>query len=169
MTLEGLDNLSSRSFLMSQYAALYASQTTENEYCGMHEIHNHPDAFEARPFGPRQFRPLRQRARNRIVGDTKSQSARQAGVEDMEEGTDEPPADNLIDRATLCLPDFARDAVIHGGDEHFKDVLRQYFPSSESNATERLIDLKAKLRSASTHNFWGILMEEMCDITGSQC
>jgi hypothetical protein len=87
----------------------------------------------------------------------------------MEVDPEEQPTDSLIDRATLCLPDFARDSIVHGGDERFKDVLRQYFPTSESNATERLVDLKARLRKASTHDFWGILMEEMCDITGSQC
>ncbi|TVY15917.1 Histidine protein kinase 1 [Lachnellula arida] len=169
MPPEGLDPPSSRSSLMSQFGALYASHTTENELCGMHEIHYHPDPFDTRPFGPRQFRPHRQRTRKRTAGDTKFQSAGQPGVKDMDEGTEESSPDNLIDRATLCLPDFARDTVIHGGDERFKDVLRQYFPSAESNATERLIDLKNRLRNASTHDFWGLLMEEMCDITGSQC
>jgi len=82
---------------------------------------------------------------------------------------EEPHTESLIDRVSLCLPNFAEDSVIHSGDEGFRDVLRQYFPSAESNATERLVHLKEKLRRASTHDFWGILMEEMCDITGSQC
>jgi hypothetical protein len=139
----------------------------------MHEIHTHPDAFEARTCGPRTLKPLRQRARVRFAGDIKLSGARRAGEEQMDrstpERTAEQPWDNLIDRTTLCLPDFERDSVIHGGDEGFKDVLRQYFPSAESNASERLVELKSRLRNASTHDFWGILMEEMCDITGSQC
>ena len=168
MPPEGSGQPFSRSSLMSQFGALYAPHTAENKHCGMHEIHHHPDTFDTRPFGPRQFRLHRQRARKR-TGDTKFQSARQPGVKDMDKGTEESSPDYIIDRATLCLPDFARNTVVHRGDEGFQDVLRQYFPLAESNATERLIDLKARLRNASTHDFWGILMEEMCDITGSQC
>jgi hypothetical protein len=79
------------------------------------------------------------------------------------------PSEELIDRVTLCLPHFGKESILHSGDEGFKDVLGQYFPLAESNASERLVDLKSRLRNASTHDFWGILMEEMCDITGSQC
>jgi hypothetical protein len=87
----------------------------------------------------------------------------------VEEERPQTASGELIDRASLCLPHFGKDSVLHGGDEGFKDVLRQYFPSAESNASERLVDLKSRLRSASTHDFWGILMEEMCDIAGAQC
>ncbi|KAI9053279.1 hypothetical protein LZ554_002244 [Drepanopeziza brunnea f. sp. 'monogermtubi'] len=84
-----------------------------------------------------------------------------------------PPLDDRhhhLDRATLCLPHYRTDAILHAGDEAFQASLQQYFSSSaESNASERLVDLKAKLRGASTHDFWRILMEEMCDVTGSQC
>ena len=79
------------------------------------------------------------------------------------------PTEDIIPRASLCLPDYRTDSILHGGDEGFNDVLGQYFPSAESNALERLINLKSRLRPASTHDFWGILMEEMCDIVGSQC
>ena len=81
----------------------------------------------------------------------------------------ESQTEGLLDRDSLCLPDFAKDSIVHGGDEGYKDVLRRYFPTAESNASERLVALKSKLRNASTHDFWGILMEGMCDITGSQC
>ena len=81
----------------------------------------------------------------------------------------EPGPEHIIDRVTLCLPDLANDSIVHAGDEGFKDTLRLYFPTAESNASERLVSLKSKLRGASTHDFWAILMEEMCDITGSQC
>ncbi|CZR51171.1 related to histidine kinase tcsA protein [Phialocephala subalpina] len=141
--------------------------------CGMHEIlQQHPDAFESRPCGPRTYKPLRQRARVRFAGEIKSPSpSRAVGVEEMDTTSagETPEHDDLLDRNTLCLPDFAGNAILHGGDNGFKDVLRQYFPSLESNASERLVNLKSKLREASTHDFWGILMEEMCDITGSQC
>ena len=145
----------------------------------MHEIFDHPDAFELRPAGPRTFRLHRQRAKSRFARDTtKDQSARRTGEGRMETenaGEEEESqaqwsyVDKLIDRTTLCLPHFGKDSVVHGGEDGFKDVLRQYFPMAESNATERLVELKNKLRTANTHDFWAILMEEMCDITGSQC
>jgi hypothetical protein len=81
----------------------------------------------------------------------------------------EARADEHLERATICLPDFAKEAVAHCGDDGFKSILRKYFQSPESNATERLVKLKEKLRPASTYDFWGILMEEMCDIVGAQC
>lgn len=143
--------------------------------CGMQELLQHPDAFDPRPCGPRTYKPLRQRARGRFPSDIKSSSpSRVVGVEEMDtmaiNAEDEAPEpDDIIDRSTLCLPDFAGNSILHGGDNGFKNVLRQYFPSPESNASERLVALKTKLREASTHDFWGILMEEMCDITGSQC
>jgi hypothetical protein len=86
-----------------------------------------------------------------------------------DEARSQRPSDELIDRASLCLPHFGKNSILHGGDEGFKDVLGQYFPSAESNASERLVDLKSRLRGASTHDFWAVLMEEMCDITGAQC
>jgi len=141
----------------------------------MQDLHEFPSPFETRPCGPRLYRPLRQRTRVRFAGDIKSPSLGRTGEGEMnmETTTDEErpqtPADELLDRASLCLPHFGKDSILHGGDEGFKDVLRQYFPSAESNASERLVDLKSRLRSASTHDFWGLLMEEMCDITGAQC
>ena len=139
----------------------------------MHEILSFTHAFEPRPCGPRTYKPPRQRARVRFAEDTKDQSARRAGEGETNMGAAENPPqpqwDNLVDRATLCLPNFDKDTILHGGDEGFKDVLQQYFPTAESNASERLVDLKSRLRNASTHDFWGMLMEEMCDIVGSQC
>ncbi|RDL36815.1 HHK17, histidine kinase-group VII protein [Venustampulla echinocandica] len=131
-------------------------------------MHNITTALEARPNGPRTFRRLRQRVKHRIERDTKSEPSRCSGDEEMGEN-DESPAEALNDRATLCLPDFARDSILHGGDERFKPALRQYYPSSESNAAEGLVNLKSRLKNASTHDFWGILVKGMCDIIGSQC
>ncbi|KAK0100260.1 hypothetical protein ONS96_007543 [Cadophora gregata f. sp. sojae] len=139
----------------------------------MHEISSLPNAFEARPCGPRTYRPLRQRARGRLEKDIKGSCVRQTGEGAMETDvgdgdTQEPPIDSLIERASLCVPDYANNTVLHHGDDGFKAALRQYFPSGESNVTERLMELKSQLKSASTHDFWGILMEEICDILGAQ-
>ncbi|KAG9238577.1 HHK17, histidine kinase-group VII protein [Amylocarpus encephaloides] len=87
----------------------------------------------------------------------------------MEGGLHASQTDPLINRDTLCLPDFATYSILHGGDERFNHIARQYFPTAESNATERLVSLKARLRNAPTPDFWSLLMEEICDITGSQC
>jgi hypothetical protein len=84
-------------------------------------------------------------------------------------GRKEARANEHLERATICLPDFSKQAVSHGGDDSFTSILQKYFDSSESNASERLVKLKEKLRDASTYDFWGILMEEMCDIVGAQC
>jgi hypothetical protein len=78
-------------------------------------------------------------------------------------------ANEHLERATICLPDFSKEVVSHCGDDGFKSILQEYFDSTESNASERLVKLKDKLRDASTNDFWGILMEEMCDIVGAQC
>lgn len=75
----------------------------------------------------------------------------------------------LIPRETICLPDISKDQVLHTGDAGFPEVLQQYFVSPENDAMEQLIALKAKLRPASTYNFWNIFLEEICKITGSQC
>lgn len=86
------------------------------------------------------------------------------------EGVSSDPTDgDIVERATLCLPDFDKDVVVHRGDDGFKNVLQQYFPSPENNAAERLVKLKTQLKDADTKEFWGLLMEEMCDIVGAQC
>jgi hypothetical protein len=81
----------------------------------------------------------------------------------------ESEVDGLLERSTLCMPDFESGVVAHKGDDAFKKVCKQYIPSPENNAAERLVKLKDKLKVASTHDFWTILMEEMCAIGGAQC
>lgn len=83
--------------------------------------------------------------------------------------SDELQAGDLIDRTTICLPDYANDSILHGGDVGFNDALRKYFPSAESNASEKIVTLKARLKKASTHDFWAILMEDLCSAVGAQC
>jgi hypothetical protein len=85
------------------------------------------------------------------------------------DGQEEPASGEPAERATLCLPDFSKDEISHCGDPGFRSLLKQYYESPENNAAERLVKLKVKLNTASTKDFWGLLMEEMCDIMGSQC
>lgn len=77
--------------------------------------------------------------------------------------------ETLIERATLCLPNYATCSVVQAGENGFSDGLQEYAPSIESNALERLIQLKFELRRASTLEFWGTLLQEICGITGAQC
>ncbi|TAQ88425.1 hypothetical protein B7494_g3281 [Chlorociboria aeruginascens] len=148
----------------------------------MHAARTLPDLVEGRPYAPRIFKPRRQRTRKRGVEEAKNKgrpilwTGTERTKHRMEEDnrsyrTEAPSSDDedLIDRATLCLPHFGKDCILHGGDEGYKDVLRQYCPSAESNALERLVHLKSRLRVSTTHDFWSILMEEMCEITGAQC
>ena len=75
----------------------------------------------------------------------------------------------MTDRTSLCLPNYEEDSILHRGDAGFNHALQRYFPAVESNATARLVLLKSKLRTASTYDFWRILMEDMCDIMDAQC
>lgn len=133
-----------------------------------------PDAFMVRPALARTYRPSRQRRHPRLKEQERPRSV--PLVEDTMDGDNviEPAesssqVEGIIDRTSLCLPHFEEDAILHGGDDGFKHVLQKYFPTPESNATERLVALKSKLKMASTYDFWRLLMEEMCDIMDAQC
>ena len=75
----------------------------------------------------------------------------------------------LVERATLCLPNYAAGSVVQAGEDGFPDALQDYVPSVENNALERLVQLKSELRAASTLEFWEILLQEICGISGAQC
>src|SRR5438552_533767 len=81
--------------------------------------------------------------------------------------TENKPPDP-VDRHTLCLPIHSKKTIVHAGDEGFSEELRRNFHTTETNANERLVKLKTKLRTASTEEFWSLLMVEMCAITDSQ-
>lgn len=57
---------------------------------------------------------------------------------------------------------------MHAGDEGYGDELRRRFPAAESDASERLIELKRKLREDQDGNFWRILLEGLTSVIGSQ-
>jgi len=122
----------------------------------------------------RTYKPLRQRRPPKAKEQERSQSVRLVGDTMEADNVIEPEEAShvnnvLLDRASLCLPNYEDDTILHSGDGGFRSVLQRYFPSAESNATERLVTLKPRLRMASTHDFWSILMEEMCEIMDAQC
>ncbi|RAL63505.1 hypothetical protein DID88_003925 [Monilinia fructigena] len=144
---------------------------TPKEQSGMQKPRYYREAFEGKPCASRVYKPHRQRTRRTPTkAPIKDQLLRRTGKEMtsvMGPGAQAPH--DLIDRQTLCLPDFSEDSILHSGDEGFTNILGRYFPAAESNASEHLVKLKSQLRKADTHDFWRILMEGMCNITGAQC
>lgn len=74
----------------------------------------------------------------------------------------------MMQRATLCVSGPEPGVAAHSGDKGFREVVEEYFTAVENNAVERLVQLKKRLREASTYDFWSLLMEGMTEITGSQ-
>lgn len=85
------------------------------------------------------------------------------------EGSGQSQQETLIERATLCLPNYAICDVVQAGDSGFSEALQDIVPSLENNALERLVQLKSVLRGSSTFAFWETLLYEICGITGAQC
>jgi len=146
----------------------------------MHKNFNLAEAILGRHSGSRQYKRHRlRRPRNK----DRARSTCLVGNKMEGNSTIEPEekdTDTLIERTSLGLPNFSKESlqhpldpkyehsILHAGDPGFKDALRQHFPSPESNANEKLMALKSKLRAASTHDFWLLLLEGICDIAGSQ-
>ena len=73
-----------------------------------------------------------------------------------------------LGRTTLCLGSSESGTIIQKGDHGFMEALQQYYSGSESDALERLAQLKKKLRKASKSDFWSLLIHGMTAITSSQ-
>lgn len=74
----------------------------------------------------------------------------------------------MLERTSLCVSGRCPGIAAHDGDEGFREKVRQHYSITENNAVERLVQLKAKLKEASTYDFWSLLMEGMTTITGAQ-
>ncbi|KAL8653312.1 MAG: hypothetical protein Q9210_002175 [Variospora velana] len=74
----------------------------------------------------------------------------------------------MMERATLCVSGPNPGVAAHQGDEGFREVVEEHYTAAENNAVEELVQLKKRLREASTYDFWSLLMEGMTDITGGQ-
>ncbi|KAI9779892.1 MAG: hypothetical protein M1816_003317 [Peltula sp. TS41687] len=75
---------------------------------------------------------------------------------------------NMIERTTLCLPNFDTGVVVHKGDDGFQDEARRHFDMAQNNVAEQLMILKSKLKEASKEDFWKLMMIGMTDLMGSQ-
>ena len=74
----------------------------------------------------------------------------------------------MLERESLCFSSSIPGIVIHRGDEGFREIARQNYSKAENKATEQLVQLKAKLKGATTSTFWTQLMEGMTRIVGAQ-
>ncbi|KAL9106712.1 MAG: hypothetical protein Q9227_008281 [Pyrenula ochraceoflavens] len=66
------------------------------------------------------------------------------------------------------MPSANPGVASHAGEQEFLEQSTRHFSTTENNATERLVQLKAELKKADTETFWTRLMEGMTDICGSQ-
>ncbi|RPA91299.1 hypothetical protein L873DRAFT_1714618 [Choiromyces venosus 120613-1] len=73
-----------------------------------------------------------------------------------------------FNRSSFCIGTSEMESVIQLGDPRFQATLRSAFVEADSKGLEETFNLKQKLRSASTFDFWQILMEGMSEIMGAQ-
>lgn len=85
------------------------------------------------------------------------------------QGPEASQRETLLQRASLCMPNYGTCSMVQAGEDGFSNALQDYAPSVESNALERLVQLKSALRQAPTLDFWETLLREICGITGAQC
>ena len=78
----------------------------------------------------------------------------------------EPP--DIIERESLCFAHSSPGMVIHGGEDGFREELSRLYLPAESNAAEKLIKLKEKLRKADSEAFWPLLTEGLAGIADAQ-
>ncbi|PWW76148.1 hypothetical protein C7212DRAFT_357477 [Tuber magnatum] len=73
-----------------------------------------------------------------------------------------------FDRSSLCIGKTEMEGVIQLGDPRFRAALKSAFVEADSKGLEETFNLKQKLRSATTPDFWQILMGGMAEIMGAQ-
>jgi hypothetical protein len=73
-----------------------------------------------------------------------------------------------MERDTLCLASLEPGVATHSGERGYPENVKRWFDVPENNAMERLVKLKAELKSADTETFWKMLMEGMTTICNAQ-
>ena len=76
--------------------------------------------------------------------------------------------EEMLERGSLCLPSRTPGIAAHSGDEGFGEDVRKYYSVTENNVTERLIQLKARVKDAPLDEFWTMMMEGITSLTGAQ-
>ncbi|KAF2832319.1 hypothetical protein CC86DRAFT_88443 [Ophiobolus disseminans] len=77
-----------------------------------------------------------------------------------------PP--DIIERQSLCLAQPMPGVVVQPGESGFKEQLARVFDPAESNAAEKLVELKDALRKADTDTFWSLLTKGLARIADAQ-
>jgi hypothetical protein len=77
-----------------------------------------------------------------------------------------PP--DIIERQSLCLAQPMPGMVAQTGQSGFKEHLARIFDTYESNAAEKLVELKDSLRNADTDTFWALLTKGLAHIADAQ-
>ena len=94
------------------------------------------------------------------------------GAWDNMEGPAGPVGANLLagmmERASLCVSGPEPGVPAHDGDTGYHEVVDRHYTVGENNAVEQVVQLKAKLRAASTYDFWRLIMEGMTRICKAQ-
>ncbi|QIX00263.1 hypothetical protein AMS68_005780 [Peltaster fructicola] len=74
----------------------------------------------------------------------------------------------MVDRNTVCFPRWGTQDVTKHGDGDFQKELDRWYSAEESKALEALIDLKARLRTTPTDEFWSVAVEGLSKVVGSE-
>ncbi|KAK5108273.1 hypothetical protein LTR62_008657 [Meristemomyces frigidus] len=73
-----------------------------------------------------------------------------------------------MERRSICFPEPGTQKILQHGDPKFTQELGRLFASSENDALESLILLKARLRTLTTEEFWSEATEGMSAILGAE-
>lgn len=76
--------------------------------------------------------------------------------------------EEMLERTSLCVSSEEPGVAAHDGDKGFLETVGQHYSVVENNAVEQLVQLKRRLREATTYEFWSLLMQGMTSITGAQ-
>ncbi|KAK4941333.1 hypothetical protein LTR10_018743 [Elasticomyces elasticus] len=82
--------------------------------------------------------------------------------------TNDTPSVPHVERRSLCLASSQPGVPNQYGEDGFVKNIANHFRPNESNALERLVDLKRELREADTETFWRRLMEGMTELCQAQ-
>ncbi|KAF1987822.1 hypothetical protein K402DRAFT_420165 [Aulographum hederae CBS 113979] len=75
---------------------------------------------------------------------------------------------HVAGRDTLCFSLPEDGVVLQRGHERFEEELRKLGPVDETNAIERVLALKAKLRKATSVEFWALATEGFAELVDAQ-
>jgi hypothetical protein len=75
---------------------------------------------------------------------------------------------HVFERETLVFAQPQPGVVLQNGDKGYRERLRSIFSEAESQASDRLVKLKQRLRRADTDEFWELLAEGLAKLSGAE-